>query len=93
MAYQVSKEIGAMAAVLAGDVDLVVLTGGMAHAVVLTDMIWKKISYIAQVQLFPGEEELTSLAQGALRALCGVEKVQDYGKTDISNSRRINREF
>lgn len=93
MAYQVSKEIGAMAAVLAGDVDLVVLTGGMAHAVVLTDMIWKKVSYIAQVQLFPGEEELTSLAQGSLRALCGVEKAKDYGKTDISNSRRINREF
>ena len=81
MAYQVSKEVGAMAAVLAGDVDLIILTGGMANAVMLTDLIQQKVSYIAQVQLFPGEEELESLAQGALRALCGIEKAKVYGQT------------
>ena len=78
MAYQVAKEIGAMAAVLDGRVDLVVLTGGMAHAQTLTNMIKKKISFIAEVKILPGEEELEALAAGALRVIRGEEPVLQY---------------
>ncbi|MGM0651300.1 MAG: butyrate kinase [Bacillota bacterium] len=69
MAYQVSKEIGAMAAVLDGKVDYIVLTGGMAHAENFVRMIDKKVSFIAPVSVIPGEEELEALAAGALRVL------------------------
>lgn len=79
MAYQVSKEIGAMAAVLEGQVDRVVLTGGMAHSHLLTDLVREKVSFIAPVVILPGEEELEALAIGALRALRGEEEIKNYG--------------
>lgn len=78
MAYQVAKEIGAMSAVLDGKVDLVVLTGGMAHAVNLVAMIRKKVSFIAPLTVIPGEEELEALAAGALRVLLGEAEALIY---------------
>ena len=74
MAYQVAKEIGAMSAVLDGQVDYIVLTGGMAHAEKFVRMIDKKVSFIAPLSVIPGEEELEALAAGALRVLrCEAE--------------------
>ncbi|MEW6622559.1 MAG: butyrate kinase [Bacillota bacterium] len=78
LAYQVSKEIGAMAAVLDGDVDRIILTGGMAYSKRIVDDILKKVNFIAPVMVFPGEEELDSLAQGALRVLNGEEDARVY---------------
>jgi len=78
MAYQVAKEIGAMATVLNGAVDLVVITGGMAHAQAFTEMIRKRVSFIAPVKIIPGEEELEALAAGALRVLRGEAKALKY---------------
>ena len=78
MAYQVSKEIGAMAAVLKGLVDRIVLTGGMAHSSLVTEPISQRVSFIAPVVIFPGEEEMNSLAEGALRSLRGEEKIRTY---------------
>lgn len=78
MAYQVAKEIGAMATVLKGKVNRIVLTGGMAHAPLLTDLISEKISFIAPVRVLPGEEELEALALGALRVLKGEEEALRY---------------
>jgi butyrate kinase len=78
LAYQVAKEIGAMAAVLKGAVDLVVITGGMANAVKLVTLIQERISFIAPVQVIPGEEELEALAAGALRVLREEEKALSY---------------
>lgn len=78
MAYQVAKEIGALASVLRGRVDAVVLTGGMAHARELTDDIASRVGWIAPVRVVPGEEELPSLAQGAWRVLRGEEPALDY---------------
>lgn len=69
MAYQVSKEIGAMCTVLEGRVDSIVLTGGMAHARNLVKMIEKRVSFIAPLTVLAGEEELEALAAGALRVL------------------------
>ncbi|MBW6463906.1 MAG: butyrate kinase [Firmicutes bacterium] len=78
MAYQVAKEIGAMATVLSGNVDRIVLTGGMAYAETLTSMTKERVEFIAPVEILPGEEELEALAAGAFRVLSGEEEVLKY---------------
>lgn len=82
MAYQVCKEIGAMSAVLGGDVRRVILTGGLANSALLTARIREKVSFIAPVEIIPGEEELEALAAGALRALRGMEQPKTYGQME-----------
>lgn len=78
MAYQVAKEIGAMSTVLDGNVDRIVITGGMANARAFVEMIIRKISFIASVEIIPGEEELEALAAGALRVLRGETQALTY---------------
>ena len=77
MAYQISKEIGAMAVVLKGDVNSIVLTGGMAHPP-LTDWIKDATNWIAPIRVFPGENEMLALAEAGLRYLSGTEELKDY---------------
>ncbi|MCL1910195.1 MAG: butyrate kinase, partial [Kiritimatiellaeota bacterium] len=67
MAYQVSKEIGAMAAVLEGLVDAIILTGGLAYSNRFTGAIKQRVDKFAPVHVFPGEDELLALAGGVLR--------------------------
>jgi len=78
MAYQIAKEIGAMAAVLGFELDAIVLTGGLAHSEMLTTWIKKYINKIAKVLVFPGEDELMALALGGLRVLRGEEEAKEY---------------
>jgi butyrate kinase len=78
MAYQIAKDIGAMAAVLAGEVDGVVLTGGLAHSEMLTGWVRQRTAFIAPVFVFPGEDEMEAMAAGALRILRGEETPRDY---------------
>ena len=78
MAYQVSKEIGAMAAVLEGRINAIILTGGLAYSVRFTASIKQRVDQIAKVYTFPGEEELLALAEGALRVLKGEAKAAVY---------------
>ena len=78
LVYQIGKEIGAMTSVLSGRVDAVLLTGGMVHAEQLVDGLRGRIGWIAPVHLFPGEDELLALAEGALRALTGEERAIEY---------------
>ncbi|MEY8764492.1 MULTISPECIES: butyrate kinase [Clostridium] len=78
MAYQIAKEIGAMSIDLNGKVDAVILTGGMAYSKVLVDFIKNMVSFIAPVEVIPGELEMLALAQGVLRVLQGKEKVKIY---------------
>lgn len=78
MAYQVSKEIGAYAAVLDGKVDGIILTGGIAHNNKVTEYIENKVKFISKVIVFPGEDELRALVQGALRVLNGNENSKIY---------------
>lgn len=78
MAYQVAKAIGAMAAVLKGQVDAIVMTGGIAYDENFIDWIKQYVDFIARVMVFPGEGELEALAYGALRVLRGEEKAQVY---------------
>jgi len=79
MIGQIAKEIGAMAAVLRGQLDAIVLTGGLARSGYLIDSLKERISFLAPVLVFPGEEEMKALAQGALRVLSGEEAAMDYG--------------
>jgi butyrate kinase len=78
MAYQIAKEIGAMATVLSGRVEAIVLTGGLVHSEMLMDWVRDRVAWIAPVLLYPGEDEMLALAQGALRVLTGEEQVQAY---------------
>jgi butyrate kinase len=78
MAYQIAKDIGAMSTVLHGQVDAIVLTGGLANSSRLAAWISKRIGFIASVKVYPGENEMNALAQGALRVLSGTESVKHY---------------
>ena len=76
--YQIAKEIAAQASVLSGKVDRIILTGGMAYSERLIEALRERIGFIAPVEVVPGEEELISLAEGALRVLRGEEKPRIY---------------
>ncbi len=78
MCYQIAKEIGAVSAVLKGKIDGIILTGGMAYSQRLTDTISSYVEFIAPIKLVPGEHEMKALAEGAIRALTGEEKVKIY---------------
>lgn len=69
MVYQIAKEIGAMAAALHGRVDAVLVTGGMAHSRRLFATLTDYVSWIARLAVYPGEDELQALVEGALRVL------------------------
>ena len=76
--YQIAKEIGSMAVVLDGEVNAIVLTGGIAYSDYVTNAINKKVKWIAPMVVYGGEDELLALAQGAIRVLDGVEEAKVY---------------
>jgi butyrate kinase len=78
MAYQVSKEIGACAAVLFGEVDAILITGGLAHSQRLLKYIKERVEFIAPVKEFPGEDEMVALVENAYYALNGDMQVKQY---------------
>ncbi len=78
MCYQIAKEIGAMAAVLKGKVEAIILTGGISHNEILVNKIKNRTDWIAPVVVYPGEEEMKALAQAVIRVIDGAEKVKTY---------------
>jgi len=78
MALQISKEIGACSAALFGKVDAILLTGGVAHDSVFVGLIASRVQWIAPVLVYPGEDEMRALAEGALRVLSGEEEPLIY---------------
>ncbi len=78
MAYQISKEIGALSTVFKGDVDAIVFTGGIAYDSTFIGWITERVKFIADVLVYPGEKEMEALALGALRVLQGSEKAKVY---------------
>ena len=78
MAYQIAKYIGQMAAVLEGKVDAIGITGGVARSEMLVDWIKERVSFIAPVKVYPGENEMEAIAQGVLRVLRGEETEKIY---------------
>lgn len=77
MVYQIAKEIGAMAAVLRGEVDAVLVTGGMAHSHVLVPALREAIGWIGRIRVYPGEDELQAMVEGVLRVLRGEEEARE----------------
>ena len=78
MCYQIGKEIGAMATVLKGKVDAILLTGGIAYAGSITDYISEMVSFIATVKVYPGEDEMCALAMNGLMVLRGEVQAKKY---------------
>lgn len=74
MAYTVAKSIGALSTIYQGELDAIILTGGIAYSKELTAMISKSVSFIAPVHVYPGENEMESLTMGGLRILKGEEE-------------------
>jgi butyrate kinase len=78
MCYQIAKEIGAMAAVLTGKVDAILLTGGLARSARVFRSVKRRVKWIAPVMNYAGEHEMLALALGTLRVLRGEEQSQSY---------------
>lgn len=75
---QVAKDIGSMACVLKGKVDQIIVTGGIAYDKVVVAGLKEKAEFIAPFTVYPGEDELLALTQGALRVMNGEEKAMEY---------------
>lgn len=78
MAFNVAKYIGLLATEVGGNVDHIILTGGMAHSKMVTKWISERVSFIAPVEIVAGENEMRSLSLGVLRVLRGEEPVHQY---------------
>ena len=76
--YQIAKDMGSMACVLEGKVDQIIVTGGIAYNALVVDYLKEKAGFIAPFTVYPGEDELLALVQGALRVLNGEEKAMEY---------------
>ncbi|MGB9867979.1 MAG: butyrate kinase [Bacillota bacterium] len=83
MAYQIAKEIGGCAAVLKGDIDAIVLTGGLAYSERLVGWIKERVGFLGRIMVFPGEGEMEALVEGALRVLTGNERPKVYRSARI----------
>ncbi len=78
MALQIAKSIGELATVVNGEVDAIIITGGIAYSKYMTESIKKRVAFIAPVEILPGENELEALAFGGLRVLKGEEEARIY---------------
>lgn len=85
MIYQIAKAIGSYATVLNGDVDGIILTGGISNDKYVVDKLTSMTSYIAPIIVMPGEFEMEALAAAALRVLKGEEEAKVYTGEPIWN--------
>ena len=76
--FQVAKDMGSMACVLKGKVDQIIVTGGIAYNAPVIEALKERAGFIAPFTVYPGEDELLALTQGALRVLSGEEKAMEY---------------
>ena len=88
MIYKLTKEIGAMTAVLEGRVDALLLTGGMAHSERLIEHLRPSIEWIAPIAVYPGEDELRALAEGVFRVLDGEEEARIFAAPETKKVQR-----
>ena len=92
MSYQVAKEIGAMATVLNGEVDAIILTGGIANNPMVVEYIKKMVTYIAPVIIYPGEDEMHALAMNGLMVLKGETEPKEYCEENMVGNNQANNE-
>ena len=85
MIYQIAKDIGAFATVLKGQVDAILLIGGMANSQYIVDLIRDRVEFIAPVAVQPGEREMESLCLNAYRGLTGQIEIKNFreGKVHV----------
>jgi butyrate kinase len=83
MAYNISKNIGALATTVNGRIDGIILTGGLAHSKMFVEMIKARVSFIAEVTTIAGEREMEALNEGALRVLSNKERARIYPNGDL----------
>ena len=76
--YNLAKAIGGAATVADGKIDAILITGGIAYNTPLMKQIEKRVSFIAPVTLYPGEDEMGALASNALAVLNGTEEIKNY---------------
>ena len=78
MCYQTAKDVGACACALEGQVDAILLIGGMANSAWICERIRRRVAWIAPVVVLPGEREMESLCLSAYRALCGEGQIREF---------------
>ena len=78
MIYQLARYLGSLAPVTNGHVDAIILTGAISQSKYVTDALKERLSYLAPVYVYPGEDELTALAHNAYRAMTGQEQIKEY---------------
>ena len=78
LAYQIAKYIAGLATVTCGELDAIALTGGLAHSRMLTEKIAQRVAFVGPVRIYPGENEMESLAWGAYRILSGQEQAREF---------------
>lgn len=78
MAYQISKEIGSCAAVLKGNIDNIILTGGLAYSKYLVEIIRDMVEFLGEVIVYPGEDEMAALNSGVQRIIRKEENAKIY---------------
>ncbi|MBN1196304.1 MAG: butyrate kinase [Candidatus Aminicenantes bacterium] len=78
LVYQIAKEVGALSTVVYGKLDAILLTGGMAYQEYFTDLIKRRVAFLAPVHCYPGEDEIQALAEGVFRILNREEKALQY---------------
>jgi butyrate kinase len=91
MAYQIGKEIGSLAAVLHGEIDAIILTGGIAHNTMVVEYIKAMVSFMAPVVIYPGEDEMHSLAKNALYVLQGKIRTKTYDESNFVDTRVLEK--
>ena len=78
MIYSIARWLASLAPATNGHVDAVILTGAIAHSQYVTDGLRNRLSFLAPVFVYPGEDELTALAMNVLRAMRGEQKIKVY---------------
>jgi butyrate kinase len=86
MAYQIGKEIAAMCAVLKGEVDAIILTGGISNNTMVVEYIKSMVRFIAPVVIYPGEDEMHALATNGLLVLKGEVEPKEYEDINFVNN-------
>lgn len=86
MAYQIGKEIGALSTVLKGNVDAIILTGGISHNTMVVEYIKSMVSFLAPVVIYPGEDEMHALAWNGLLVLKGEVQAKEYDESNMVNT-------
>ena len=78
MIYSISRWLSSLAPSTNGHVDAIILTGAIAHSEYVTNGLKRRLSFLAPVHVYPGEDELTAWAMNVLRAMRGEQEIKEY---------------